>query len=189
MSERAPSAPETHRPAHTPEKHRKQPESSSESLKDTERSAEDLRAMSDSALEKAKQSDELLQSIHSETATKKEAHTPTWTNPALRNQSFSNVMRSTRRKLGPVDRSFSKIIHNPTIERVSETSSKTIARPTPIVAGALLSLVGSILVLYYAKRNGFEVQPMLFVVLFGIGYLAGFAIDIVLSGLKKITSK
>lgn len=184
MSERAPRSPESHHRPHKSPESIKSRESGSEALKTPEKSPHELQEMTKHAHEKAAHSTDVLQSLHTDSETE-HSTAPTWTSPALRNRTFTNVMRSTRRKLSPVDRTFSRVIHNDAVDRASEVGAQTIARPPAILLGALVSLVGSVVVLVIARRSGFEVPPMLFVFLFIGGYLTGLMLDILVRGLAK----
>jgi hypothetical protein len=64
---------------------------------------------------------------------------------------YRDTMTSIQRKLSPVSRNFSKVIHTPAVENVSEALESTVMRPS-IVAGATWSaaLVG--LVFYVTAR-------------------------------------
>ena len=81
----------------------------------------------------------------------------------------------------------SKIIHRPLVERTSETAAKTIARPTAILTGGVSAFVGSIIVLYYAKRSGFSVGLSLFIILFAGGYLIGLLIELIIKTYSKLS--
>lgn len=184
MSEQAPRNPEQNRHAHeaaSSKEHRKAPAS-----KEVKRhSKEDVEKITSKVHEAARSTHE-TPSAHSETSPQE---TPTWTNASMQKQGFANTMRTTRRKLGSFDKIYSHAIHHPVVESISETSSKTITRPKPLLFGALTSLLGSIYVLYYAKRSGFEVQPSLFIILFTAGYVAGFLLDFIFSSIQKLNRK
>ena len=81
----------------------------------------------------------------------------------------------------------SKFIHQKIIESVSEVGAKTIARPSGIIGGGLLALVGSLLVLVVARKVGFEVPYSLFAVLFIIGFVLGLIVEFTRNIFKKIT--
>ena len=83
----------------------------------------------------------------------------------------------------------SKFIHQKIIESVSEVGAKTIARPSGIIGGGLLALVGSLLVLVVARKVGFEVPYSLFAVLFIIGFVLGLIVEFTRNIFKKITKK
>jgi hypothetical protein len=96
---------------------------------------------------------------------------------ALKNDAYAKYMHKIHGHLNPVERSFSKVIHSPIIEPVSEMSAKTIARPSGILGGGIAALVGSGVVLYMAKHYGFEYNFTTFLVLLVSGFAAGLLIE------------
>lgn len=98
---------------------------------------------------------------------------------------YNETLRYIKRHLTKSERRLSTVIHAPVIEKASEIGAKTIARPSGILGGGLFALVGSIFVLYIARRYGFEVPNSLFMVLFVLGFGAGILSELIASGLFK----
>lgn len=96
----------------------------------------------------------------------------------LKAESFSHTMSKVRRQLPALDRNFSKFIHKPAVERVSEAGSKTLARPSGILGGGTVMFLGSLLALYFAKSYGFKYNYLLFAILFVGGYFGGLFIEL-----------
>lgn len=84
---------------------------------------------------------------------------------------FHQTMDDVRSHLSPTEQKFSKIIHNDTIESLSNLGSKTIARPIGILGGSTILVIGSFIVLFFAKRYGFEVPLSLFAALYIVGFI------------------
>ncbi|MDQ5885542.1 MAG: hypothetical protein QG645_707 [Patescibacteria group bacterium] len=84
---------------------------------------------------------------------------------------FHQTMDDVRSHLSPSEQRFSKIIHNDTIESLSNLGGKTVARPIGILGGATILVIGSFIVLFFAKRYGFEVPLSLFAALYVIGFV------------------
>lgn len=97
---------------------------------------------------------------------------------------YKETMRYVRRHLSPRQRKFSSFIHAPTIEKVSEVGAKTIARPSGLLGGGLVALIGSVGVLYIARQYGFEVPNSLFMALFIVGFAAGLLSEFIIAGFK-----
>ena len=97
---------------------------------------------------------------------------------------FHQTMDDVRSHLSPSEQRFSKIIHNDTIESLSNLGGKTVARPIGILGGATLLVIGSFIVLFFAKRYGFEVPLSLFAAL----YVIGFVLMIIAEYLYRIVS-
>lgn len=98
---------------------------------------------------------------------------------------YNETLRYIKRHLSKPERRLSTVIHAPVVEKVSEVGAKTIARPSGILGGGLFALIGSIFVLYVARRYGFEVPNSLFMVLFVLGFGVGILSELVASGLFK----
>ena len=84
---------------------------------------------------------------------------------------FHQTMDDVRSHLSPSEQRFSKIIHNDTIETLSNLGGKTVARPSGILGGATILVIGSFIVLFFAKRYGFEVPLSLFAALYIVGFI------------------
>jgi hypothetical protein len=114
-----------------------------------------------------------------------EQSTPTLVNKDLKNIAFNRVMKRTQRHLKPHERNFSKFIHKPSIDKVSEFGSKTLARPSGIVGGAALALLGSSVLLYLSKHYGFEYNNLLFLILFGVGFVLTVSIELLINAFRS----
>lgn len=102
-----------------------------------------------------------------------------------REQSFSRTMTQIQSELPTSERLFSKIIHNPTIEKVSDVVGSTIARPDSILTGSTVAFI-SVLALYLiAQYAGFSLSGFETIGAFIIGWLLGIAFDIVRGLFKK----
>lgn len=99
-----------------------------------------------------------------------------------RRLNYQHTLASVQRHLPAASRSFSKVIHNPTVERVSEAAGKTVARPS-VTAGATTTalLAGGFLYLF-ARHYGYEIS-YLYIPAF---LVAGGIIGAVLEGLAKL---
>lgn len=96
----------------------------------------------------------------------------------LKKESYQQSLNAIRRQLPKPARSFSKLVHNPTIETVSNVSAQTIARPSGLLGGGLGAFLGSAFLLYMSKHYGFEYNYTLFIVLFAGGFLLGLVLEL-----------
>lgn len=87
--------------------------------------------------------------------------------------SFNTTMHHTRRQLFAAERSFSKILHQPALEKISDVTSKTIARPSGILGASLVTFVGLFLTYGTARFAGFELSGSEMPVFITIGFFAG----------------
>jgi hypothetical protein len=89
-----------------------------------------------------------------------------------------NAFLSTiRTQLSGPNRSFSKFVNNPTIDKSSEALGKTLLRPSGILCGALVTLFGSIYYLYITHSTGFKYNFYIAILLFVGGFLLGLILE------------
>ena len=188
MAERLPQH-ETHSPSFeaTEIKHPKH-EASPKSHEAKTKSPAEVTELRSNAERESRSSSEVIAQIQEHEDKKKEA-TPTYTNKGLKDKAFNDIMRSTRRQLNPAERALSTVIHNPTINAISEGAAKTVGRPSGIIGGSLASLLVSAFFVTIAKRNGFPVPLSIFLVLFVGGYIAGVLVEMFLKNGSKALGK
>lgn len=100
-----------------------------------------------------------------------------------RNMKLTGLKRNlarTQSSLPLPQRTFSRIIHNPVIRTVSETGSKTIARPSGLLGGGICAFAGSGLLFYLAKHIGFRYNYLFASLLFIGGFGIGLVIELIL---------
>lgn len=146
---------------HKKEHHKERAEVSGEKL--------DVAELHKAAIEKAVSAKEISVGEHKETT----QHSPAMVQKELKADAFNRTLIKVRRQLNPVDRVFSKLVHQPVIDAVSEFSGKTIARPSGLLGGGLFALIGSSLLLYISKHYGFEYNFTVFLIMFAGGFAAG----------------
>lgn len=103
----------------------------------------------------------------------------------LKADAYKKTMNRVERKLSKPDRALSKVIHNKTVESVSEFGGKTFARPSGILGGGLFALIGSAFFLYMTKHYGFEYNYFIFFVLFVGGFFAGMLCELLVRSVLK----
>ena len=153
------------------EKGRESSEKHAETVKDT---LEDIRA---EALDKSKPSEEMVLK-REESAQEPEA--PLLVNSDLKNIKYKRTLQSVRKDLKPSERVLSKVIHNQTVDAVSEVAGKTIARPSGFLTGAIFAFIGSSVFLWVTKHYGYQYNFLFFVMLFASGFVIGLLVEAVL---------
>lgn len=98
---------------------------------------------------------------------------PLFVNRELKNIAYDRNLARIRKQLPTADKLLSKVAHHPVVSKVSEFSEATVARPSGLLGGGVLGLLGSSVLLYMAKHYGFEYNYLAFFVLFVTGFLAG----------------
>lgn len=106
------------------------------------------------------------------------AEQPLYVNHELKSLALNRTLSRVRRHLSAPNRLLSKVIHQPAVQSISEATAKTVARPTGLLTGSFVALVGSSLALYLARHYGFSYNYLLIFVLFAGGYIIGFIIDL-----------
>lgn len=107
----------------------------------------------------------------------------------LKAQAYKNTLQRTRQHLPVNERLFSKFIHSTGVERVSSALGNTIARPSGVISGALVALLGTSFVLYAAKHHGFTYNNAIFFLLFAGGFIVGILLELGTKLLSQRRSK
>lgn len=94
-----------------------------------------------------------------------------------RNASYKKTMSHIQSEMPPVNRAFSKAIHNPVVEKTSEVVGSTIARPNAIAAGAISAFVVSFLVYMIARYYGYPLSGFETIGSFIVGWILGILFD------------
>jgi flagellar biosynthesis GTPase FlhF len=108
------------------------------------------------------------------------SHTPTdqpFANRELKEMAYKRTLNRVRQQISSPDRLVSRIIHQPTVNAVSEAMSKTIGRPSGLLGGGFLSLVGTSVYYYVTKHYGYEYNNLIFLILLVGGFIAGWLVE------------
>ena len=96
---------------------------------------------------------------------------------AERDASFDKTMQEVRTHMSPTSRAFSTVIHNKTIEKISDAAGSTVARPNAILAGAIFAFILTLGVYLVAKNMGYPLSGFETIGAFALGWLLGIAYD------------
>ena len=99
--------------------------------------------------------------------------------PAAQQERFDKTMAAVQSQLSPSSRAFSKVIHNPTIEKASEVTGNTVARPNALLSGAIAAFVLTLAIYLIARFNGYPLSGAESIAAFALGWLCGLAFDFV----------
>lgn len=88
-------------------------------------------------------------------------------------------------RLKPAEKSFSKVIHQPLIRRVSETTAQNITRPSGLLGGGLVAFIGSLIYLWLTRVANVTYNYFVFLVLFVGGFLLGVGVEWLLFFIRK----
>ncbi|MDR1969768.1 MAG: hypothetical protein LBQ11_00250 [Candidatus Nomurabacteria bacterium] len=90
---------------------------------------------------------------------------------------YKKTLKSIQKNMNPAERTFSKVIHNPAVEAVSEAAGKTVARPAALLAGSLSALILTTIIYITAKYYGYVLSGSEWIITFVIGWAIGLIID------------
>jgi hypothetical protein len=95
----------------------------------------------------------------------------------LKYQAYTRTLAQVQSRLKRPEKTLSKVIHQPIVEAVSEASGKTVARPSGLLGGGICALLGSLLLLYLARRHGFTYNYSIFIIFLVGGYVVGLLLE------------
>jgi len=91
--------------------------------------------------------------------------------------SYNATMREVRSHMSAPSRAFSKVIHNPAVEKVSDAVGGTVARPNAILAGSLLAFLFTLGIYLVARMNGYPLSGTETIAAFILGWVIGIVYD------------
>ena len=94
-----------------------------------------------------------------------------------KSKEYNKTMKVIQSQMSTPSRTFSKVIHNPVVEKTSEIVGSTIARPNAIVAGSATALVLVTAVYAVAKTYGYPLSGFETIVAFVFGWIIGLIFD------------
>lgn len=104
----------------------------------------------------------------------------------MKGQTYKRSLKHIQRQLSGPERTMSKVMHQKTIDTVSEGLGKTVARPSGILGAGIVALAGTSFLLYMAKKYGFEYNPLMFFALILTGFVIGIILELFIRGVQKI---
>jgi len=177
MPERLTITPESHEARSSIERHEALP---------TAAQAEKLRPEKDPLLELQKARASVEQHVDSDNPLQRleaaekaqQAPQPTHVNRELKAITLRRELQHIRRKLPATQRALSQVIHQPAVRAVSEVTGKSLSRPSGLLGGSLVALIGSSGYLYLAKHIGFSYNYFVFILLFIVGFGVGLLLEL-----------
>lgn len=93
--------------------------------------------------------------------------------------SFNQTMKSVQAEMSPAERTFSRFIHSPAVEKSSELIGNTVARPNAILTGSIFAFVLVLAVYVLARNYGFRLSGFETIGAFILGWAIGLTYDYV----------
>ena len=94
-----------------------------------------------------------------------------------KNVSFDATMSAIRTNMSGTSKTFSKFIHNKTVEKVSDVVGGTAARPNAILSGSIFAFIFTLVIYLVARHNGYWLSGSETIASFAIGWIAGLIFD------------
>lgn len=91
--------------------------------------------------------------------------------------SYNKHMKQLQSELPAPERAFSKVIHNPVVEKTSEFLGATVARPNAILSGAIVAFFLVLAVYLIAKNLGYVLSGFETIGAFIVGWVIGVLYD------------
>lgn len=105
---------------------------------------------------------------------------------AEKSRSFNTTMHHVRKNMNIVDRTVSKVIHTPAVEKTSEVIGKTVARPSGLLGASVASFIGLLLIFGVAKYAGFQLSGSEMPLLLLIGLVLGLLTEWVFKSVQSV---
>jgi hypothetical protein len=111
-------------------------------------------------------------------AAEKETHAPHHTAMAHSpEKSYKHTMQTIQREMSAPERTFSKVIHNKAVEKVSDVAGNTVARPNALLSGAVCAFLVVGALYLHARHLGYELRGSETILAFLLGWGLGIAFD------------
>jgi translation elongation factor EF-G len=151
------------------------------------KSPEELEEIRSHAEKEAKSAQEMLHEASKDSVSNESE--PQFINYELKEIARQRLLKLARRHLPRYSRAMSKAIHQPVVDATSEVVAKTVGRPSGIIGGGLLALVGTTIYYYITRHYGYSYNSFVFLLLMLVGFVLGWCIEITYKLLKVLAKK
>lgn len=100
-------------------------------------------------------------------------------------QAYKKEIKKVQSQLPRGSRAFSKVVHNPVIETISDATAKTIFRPSALIGGSITGLVLGLIIYLVARYYGYPISTMTLVLLLIVGAVLGVIVELIVGMFKK----
>lgn len=106
-------------------------------------------------------------------------------NSDISQRALKQNLLKIQKDLPAQDKVFSKFVHRPAVEAISEAASKTVARPSGLLFGGAAALAANIIVLVICRYYGYEYNYLVGVLSFGVGFALGLFVEFIYKALLR----
>jgi len=152
-----------------------------------EKSQEKIEQATIIAHEEAKTSEQMLQEVNKDSEVPE--NEPRFINYELKEIAYQRLLKHTRKHLSPFGRTMSKVMHQPVVDTASEVVAKTVGRPSGIIGGGLVALVGTSIYYYLTKHYGYSYNAFVFLMLMCVGFVMGWLVEIIYKSVASNSKK
>jgi hypothetical protein len=103
----------------------------------------------------------------------------------LKTDAYNRTLKRIRTHMSTPDRIMSKVVHQPIIEKVSNVSARTVARPSAFLGGSFLALIASTALVYLSRHYGFTYNYAIIFIAFAAGFILAIAIELLFKLVKR----
>lgn len=172
-----------HRQLEHPELQGERPESTAARQESLDRARRETEQAYGEAKQSAERHDarEIRRRSHEQPKTTERAKRPERQpmNKEAQDKRFDETMQTLQSQMSSSSRAFSKVIHNPAVEKASEAVGETVARPNAILSGAIAAFLFTLGIYLIARFNGYPLSGAESIAAFAIGWLCGLGFDFV----------
>ncbi len=93
------------------------------------------------------------------------------------NAAYARRLSKVQSELSDSSRAFSKVIHNPVVEKTSDALESTVARPNALLAGAVFAFIATLALYLVAKNYGYRLSGFETIGGFVLGWIVGLLFD------------
>jgi hypothetical protein len=115
----------------------------------------------------------------------KAADTPIGIGKELRTNSRNQTLRRVQKQLPASERTFSRVIHQPAVETLSDVVGGSLARPSGLLFAGLCSIISSLIILYICRHYGYEYNFLIGLVFMAGGFVLGLLLEAVYKIFKR----
>jgi hypothetical protein len=101
-------------------------------------------------------------------------------NKEIKEMAYNRLLIRARNQMTSPQKLMSKIIHQQILEDISESTANTVARPSGILGGGIVALIGTSTYYYLTKTYGYSYNYFIFIGLLGLGFIAGWSLEVIL---------
>lgn len=99
--------------------------------------------------------------------------------------SFKGQMKNVQTELGPGEKLISKLIHLKVVEKVSDATTATIARPNAMLSGSIAAFIAVTILYLVARHYGYSLSGFETIAAFCAGWILGLVYDYVSTVFKR----